>query len=243
MCNLYTYKLSRDEVRGLLEHYRLIGQDWAKAFEKEMRGKNDEALVYPNYTAPVVIEQGDKRVLDHLRWGMPGPTFPAKAGEKAKPPGRLTNVRNTASRHWLPWLAAAEVEVGKDKNKGGRCIVPASAFAEPDRNTSKPVVNRWFARADGLPFFFAGIWREWHGDRGTKAKPDVGLHRLYAFLTTEPNAVVKPIHDKAMPVVLMTPADVERWLTESAAEALELQKPAPEDLLTIVARGPRKDEG
>jgi putative SOS response-associated peptidase YedK len=40
-------------------------------------------------------------------------------------------------------------------------------FAKPDRNTSKPVVNRWFGRADGLPFFFAGIWREWQGDRGS----------------------------------------------------------------------------
>ena len=25
MCNLYTYKLSRDEIRGLMEHYRLVG--------------------------------------------------------------------------------------------------------------------------------------------------------------------------------------------------------------------------
>jgi hypothetical protein len=49
------------------------------------------------------------------------------------------------------------VTVGKDKLQGGRCIVPATMFAEPDRNTSKPVVNRWFGRADGTPFFFAGI--------------------------------------------------------------------------------------
>ena len=25
MCNLYTYKLSRDEIRGLMEHYKLVG--------------------------------------------------------------------------------------------------------------------------------------------------------------------------------------------------------------------------
>ena len=29
MCNLYTYKLSRDEIRGLMEHYKLIGEEWA----------------------------------------------------------------------------------------------------------------------------------------------------------------------------------------------------------------------
>ena len=52
MCNLYTYKLSRDEIRGLLQHYKLIGRQWAEVFEKEMAGKNDEALVYPKYQAP-----------------------------------------------------------------------------------------------------------------------------------------------------------------------------------------------
>ncbi len=46
MCNLYNYKLSRDEIRGA---------EWAELFGKEMAGKNDEALVYPKYQAPVVI--------------------------------------------------------------------------------------------------------------------------------------------------------------------------------------------
>jgi putative SOS response-associated peptidase YedK len=31
-----------------------------------------------------------------------------------------------------------------------------------------------------------------------------GNHLAYAFLTTEPNAVVKSIHPKAMPVILTT---------------------------------------
>ena len=33
MCNLYTYKLSRDEIRGLMEHYKLIGTEWAEQFD------------------------------------------------------------------------------------------------------------------------------------------------------------------------------------------------------------------
>jgi hypothetical protein len=48
MCNLYTYRLSRDEIRGLMEHYKLIGTQWAEQFSTEMDGKNDEALAYPN---------------------------------------------------------------------------------------------------------------------------------------------------------------------------------------------------
>jgi len=38
------------------------------------------------------------------------------------------------------------------------------------------------------------------GDVGTIKAPNVGLHRLFAILTTEPNDTVAPIHDKAMPV-------------------------------------------
>jgi putative SOS response-associated peptidase YedK len=54
------------------------------------------------------------------------------------------------------------------------------------------------------PFAFAGIWTEFNGDRGTKSKPLPGPHLVYGFLTTAANAVVKPIHDKAMPVLLTT---------------------------------------
>jgi putative SOS response-associated peptidase YedK len=37
-------------------------------------------------------------------------------------------------------------------------------------------------------------------------------------MTTEANAVVEPIHEKAMPVMLMTPDDVEQWLRGSTIE-------------------------
>jgi len=233
MCNLYTYKLSRDEVRGLLQHYKLIGQQWAEVFEREMAGKNDEALVYPKYQVPVVIVRDGERALDHLRWGMPAPLPSLQLGEKPKRPGFLTNARNAKSGHWRNWIASASVSIGKDKLQGGRCIVPATMFAEPDRNTARPVINRWFGRADGVPFFFAGIWREWQGDVGTIKDPNVGLHRLFAILTTEPNGTVAPIHEKAMPVLLMTAQDVDVWLNGTLEEALQLQRPQPDDALVI----------
>jgi putative SOS response-associated peptidase YedK len=114
-------------------------------------------------------------------------------------------------------------------------LVPASAFAEPDKNTPKGAMMwRWFERTDGLPFFFAGIWRPWTGDRGTKKAPNVGEHRLLSIMTTEPNAMVEPIHEQAMPVLLMTADDVERWLTgDSVEDALSMQKPAADDALEV----------
>jgi hypothetical protein len=62
----------------------------------------------------------------------------------------------------------------------------------------------WFALNDDRPLFaFAGIWTTFNGDRGTKSKPVPGPHQVYGFLTTSPNAVVEPIHPKAM---LLRPA-------------------------------------
>jgi putative SOS response-associated peptidase YedK len=39
-----------------------------------------------------------------------------------------------------------------------------------------------------------------------------GPHLVYGFLTTAPNAVVEPIHPKAMPVTLTTPEEYDVWM-------------------------------
>jgi putative SOS response-associated peptidase YedK len=51
-----------------------------------------------------------------------------------------------------------------------------------------------------------------------------GRHELFRFLTTEANAIVAPIHAKAMPVILTSPVEADLWLNaEAAAAALVLQ--------------------
>jgi putative SOS response-associated peptidase YedK len=37
-------------------------------------------------------------------------------------------------------------------------------------------------------------------------------HLVYGFLTTAPNAIVEPIHAKAMPVILTTPEEYNVWM-------------------------------
>ena len=64
---------------------------------------------------------------------------------------------------------------------------------------------------------------------------------LFGFLTTEPNAVVGPIHPKAMPVILTTPEECDAWMSEAPLEALVRQRPLPDDALQIVARGQKQD--
>ena len=57
-------------------------------------------------------------------------------------------------------------------------------------------------------FAFAGIWRLWTGERRGKT----GEHSMFAFLTTQSNDIVRPIHAKAMPVLLTTEQDFDTWL-------------------------------
>jgi len=76
----------------------------------------------------------------------------------------------------------------------------------------------------GPLFFFAGIWRSWRGTRGMKANPVEGSHMLFSFLTTEPNAEVVAVHEKAMQVCLLNESDRETWMQGETGEALALAK-------------------
>lgn len=81
--------------------------------------------------------------------------------------------------------------------------------------------------------FFAGIWlKDWTSVR--KIKEVLTTIDLFAFLTTEPNGIVAPIHQKAMPVLLTTKDEVAAWLAAPWEEARALQRPLSDGKLKIV---------
>jgi putative SOS response-associated peptidase YedK len=197
-------------------------QEAIRALTRAMRDETGNlpplSGIFPDMMAPVVRTGKDGvRELAMMRWGFPPPP---NAGKRP-----VTNVRNVGSPYWRGWL-----------NPEFRCLVPATSFCEYADTT--PKVTHWFALDATRPLFcFAGIWRPWTGER----KKETREHLLFSFLTCAPNATVRPIHAAAMPVILTTEDEREAWLAAPLEIALGVQKPAPDDLLRVVATGERED--
>jgi hypothetical protein len=87
-------------------------------------------------------------------------------------------------------------------------------------------------------FAFAGIWTTWTGTSGTVANPIVGEHRRDGFPTTDSDAVVGPIHPKAMPVTSTTAKEWHAWPRAPWREAAATAQGADDHRRERLGRGP-----
>jgi len=104
------------------------------------------------------------------------------------------------------------------------CIIPADGFYER-RKEGKRKVSMWVHLKTKEPFGLAGLWDVWR-------KPDGKKVENFTIITTEPNELLKPIHNRT-PVIL-SPDDEEQWLDASRtpfSKAKSLLQPYPEELM------------
>lgn len=190
MCNRYA-----SDIRKAGKEKEYYGfEEWSETRITPLLG-NAVLEVFPKSYAPVIkLNESGQLEWAKMRWGLPGPPQFGSAP--------VTNIRNIKSPHWRPLLGTQH-----------RCIVPFTAFSEYEDNSSKRAKQiRWFAPPDRGVIFFAGITSEYCGDYGTKKEPNVGTHKLFSFLTTEANDLVRPVHAKAMPVILANQFACKEWL-------------------------------
>jgi putative SOS response-associated peptidase YedK len=95
-----------------------------------------------------------------------------------------------------------------------RCILPASGFYEWKAVDGRKQPYYVRSATDGDLLGMAGLYEDWTG-------PD-GVLRSCAVITTEPNAVMRAIHDR-MPVILPRDAYAE-WLDPGNRDPAPLQR-------------------
>jgi putative SOS response-associated peptidase YedK len=100
---------------------------------------------------------------------------------------------------------------------GGVASYPRAVFTSGGKEGREKVPMR-FKLKSGEPFAFVGLWDFWR-------KPDGRFLNTFAIVTTEPNNLVRPIHDR-MPVML-DDDDALKWLAcdGEISHALSLLKP------------------
>jgi len=164
----------------------------------------------PSEVLPVLLNEGARQI-QLLKWGL----IPRWADDAAIG-NKLINARAET---------IDEKPSFKDAFKKRRCLVLADGFYEWKDLGGRKKQPIKFTLASGTPFAFAGLWETWKA-------PDGVMQRTFTIITTTPNELVAPVHDR-MPVILRP--DFEKvWLDNEAAPSdwLSVLVPFPAEAMT-----------
>ena len=166
----------------------------------------------PRSVQPIVRLRSDsggdsgKREIALLRWGLV-PFW-------AKNPAIGYSTINARAEE------AAAKPAYREAVKRRRCLVPADAFYEWQRQNARTKQPYAIALKSGEPYAMAGLWERWQPREGAALE-------TFTILTTVPNELMAPIHDR-MPAILAV-RDYPRWLSpgDPARPPLDLLRPFP----------------
>jgi putative SOS response-associated peptidase YedK len=115
---------------------------------------------------------------------------------------------------------AAAKPAYREAVKRRRCLVPADAFYEWQRQNAGTKQPYAIALKSGEPYAMAGLWERWQPREGAALE-------TFTILTTVPNELMAPIHDR-MPAILAV-HDYQRWLSpgDPARPPMDLLRPFP----------------
>ncbi|MFD0587901.1 SOS response-associated peptidase [Paenibacillus sp. GCM10027627] len=166
--------------------------------------------VAPGQQVLAVIQGGGKNRLGELKWGLVPPW-----ASDAKTGFSMINARSET---------AASKPAYKDAFLRKRCLLPADGFYEWQATPKGKRPMRIILK--GAPVFsLAGLYETWISPDGSKLS-------TCTILTTEPNSLVAPIHDR-MPVILR-PEEETLWLDrqeQNIDRLMPLLKPYPSDAM------------
>ena len=112
---------------------------------------------------------------------------------------------------------AAEKPSFRAAFKRRRCLIPADGFYEWQRTANNRKKQPFYIHLRDRPVFaLAGLWEQWKSGDGSYLE-------TCTILTTAPNELMEPIHNR-MPVIVPV-ADYDRWLTAAPDQVQPLMKP------------------
>lgn len=155
--------------------------------------------IAPTQPIPVITNTGTNK-LDFFSWGL----IPFWAKDPSIG-SRMINARAET---------LAEKPSFRNAFKRRRCLILADGFYEWQKIPNEKVkLPTYIHLKDRKPFAFAGLWEEWNS-------PDGSQILSATIITTEPNELIKPIHNR-MPVILPA-ATYEQWLISGEVGSQEL---------------------
>jgi putative SOS response-associated peptidase YedK len=168
--------------------------------------------VAPSQSMPVIVG-GERQRVVLMRWGL----VPAWS-KTPEVPFSTINARAEG-------LMKSPVFRGPFRRS--RCLVPASGFYEWQR-TAQGKQPYCFQLNDDELFAFAGLYDTWRDGDGNELAS-------YSIITTTPNALIAPIHNR-MPAIVRR-EDEQLWLDDSAkpAQLQALLAPYPAEAMEAFA--------